>query len=54
MMVIVILTMVMFLLPSPYEHHMGNNALTEEEEIMDSLLTELPTDTDPSVNLIRD
>ena len=39
MMVIVILTMVMFLLPSPYEHHMGNNALTEEEEIMDSLLT---------------
>ena len=48
MMVIVILT----LLPSPYEHHTGNNALTEEEEIMDSLLTELPTDTDPSVNLI--
>ena len=40
MMVIVILTMVMLLLPSPYEHHMGNNALTEEEEIMDSLLTE--------------
>ena len=49
MMVIV---MVMLLLPSPYEHHMGNNALTEEDENMDSLLTELPTDTDPSVNLI--
>ena len=36
---------------SGYEHHLGNNALIREGEIMDTLLTQLSTDADKSMNL---
>ena len=29
-----------------YEHHLGNNALMQEGEIMDTLLRQLSTDVD--------